>query len=93
MLLTNDNKNISFLIDHVFQFILTMSVLILYYLTYSSGHPSSVLESSLTLVVAFWFYSYTSLRQASNTNNKLDDNSIKIQKLSDKIDTQETKKV
>lgn len=68
--------------EHLYQFIITLVILLAYVVTNYAGRPTSTLESITLVIVAYWF----ATSQTRTTNSLVGD---KIDKLENKISTQE----
>ena len=73
---------INVLNEHLFQFIITLVILVSYVITNYAGRPTSTLESITLVIVAYWF----ATSQARTNNTVVSD---KLDKIENKISTQE----
>ncbi len=70
--------------NHVVQFLLTIVILVMYFVTFIQGHPSTTLENFAVIAVAFFFVNTSNVISVSNGK--------KIDEIKTKLDSQEVKR-
>lgn len=75
-----------FKVSELYQFIITIAVILLYAIMIITGRPTGAFETLIAVVVTYWFANALNGR-------KMQHQDIKIQALAKKVDTQDTKAV